>query len=95
MDHVALWGIAAEQRYEDQIIRIVDGRLNYPQSIVVDGANILRQLEAIQWPADFLVHVSNVSPSADDLISLRAEVESYEAKFIPGDRAAICVMVTA
>lgn len=95
MDHVALRGIAAEQRYEDQIIRIVDGRLNCPQSIVVDGANILRQLEAIQRPADFLVLVSNVSPSADDLMSLRAEVESYAAEFIPGVRAALCVTVTA
>lgn len=81
--------------HEDQVTRIIDGRLNRPRPIIVDGVNILRLLGAIQRPADFLIHVSNASLSAADLLNLRSEVEAYEAQFIPRDRADLRITFTA
>jgi hypothetical protein len=73
---------------EEEIGRIIAGRLKKPRPIIVEGCAVLRLLYSINRPPDFLIYITNdqaPSPSGD----LAAELGEYDLRFSPRDRADI------
>jgi hypothetical protein len=72
----------------EEIVRIIDRRLDIPRPVIVEGCSVLRLLSGMGRKPDFLIYVTNQSapkPHGD----LAADLAAYDAEFSPRDRAGL------
>ncbi len=73
----------------DQINRLIQLRLDKPRPVLVEGVALLRLLEQLQRPADFLIYCESADSDSDDVLG--PWLDEYERAYTPKSRAGIVV----
>ena|SRR5215211_1057977 len=90
-DHFLKIGQGKLIYFEDQVARIIDGRIKRtsPRPVLVEGVTVLRLLHNLKRLPDYVIYVSStIEKQPDDLEEgFEADLLEYEEKFAPKARA--------
>ena len=76
---------------DNEIGRLIYARLKKPRPVIIEGVSILRLLQRLNMPPDFLIYVRN--PSKSGSRALADDLSDYNNTFMPEAKADVVLAI--